>query len=195
MKKFWAYIHCKTNKSGVAPLHENGILHSNPTDQATILNRQFQSAFSESCQYVILDKLFQLPQTKLNPNNAAGPNNIRSKFLKELAPDIAPMLHVIFCVFLDTGVVPRYWRCAKISSVYNKGEKYVVENYRPISLTCICCKMEHIVTSHIMNHADVQTKTAYSKHQCEISKRMCLQKSCKAPSRIMQVRWGNNQQK
>ena len=47
MKKFWNYIkHCRTDKSGVAPLRENGILHSNPMDQATILNRQFQSAFS-----------------------------------------------------------------------------------------------------------------------------------------------------
>jgi hypothetical protein len=28
-------------------------------------------------------------------------------------------------------------------------------NYRPVSLTCICCKiMEHLVTSHIMKHAD-----------------------------------------
>ena len=27
-------------------------------------------------------------------------------------------------------------------------------NYRPISLTCVCCKiMEHIVTSHIIDHA------------------------------------------
>ena len=29
------------------------------------------------------------------------------------------------------------------------------ESYRPISLTCICCKlMEHVITSHIMQHAD-----------------------------------------
>ena len=58
-------------------------------------------------------------------------------------------------VSLNTGVVPRDWRCANVSPVYKKGEKYIAENYRPISLTCICCKlMEHIVTSHIMSHAD-----------------------------------------
>ena len=92
---------------------------------------------------------------KLNPNKAAGPDDIKPKVLKELATHIAPILYVIFGVSLDTGVVPRDWRCANVSPVYKKGEKYIAENYRPISLTCICCKlMEHIVTSHIMNHAD-----------------------------------------
>ena len=39
-----------------------------------------------------------------------------------------------------------------------KGNKFEPINYRPVSLTCICCKntkiMEHIVTSHILCHAD-----------------------------------------
>jgi hypothetical protein len=31
-------------------------------------------------------------------------------------------------------------------------------SYRPITLTCISCKlMEHIITSHIMKHADTHT--------------------------------------
>jgi len=39
-----------------------------------------------------------------------------------------------------------------------KGNKFEPINYRPISLTCICCKiMEHIITSHIMCHADNNT--------------------------------------
>ena len=36
-----------------------------------------------------------------------------------------------------------------------KKKRFEAINYRPVLLTCICCKiMEHIVTSHIMNHAD-----------------------------------------
>ena len=160
----------------MAPLRENGIFHSNPIDQATILNRQFQSAFSESCQYgeeefrqrcdmgqsfptapdlvISENEILKLLQ-KLNPNKAAGPDDIEPKVLKELATHIAPTLYVIFGVSLDTGVVPRDWRCANVSPVYKKGDKYIANYYRPIFLTCICCKlMEHIVTSHIMNHAD-----------------------------------------
>ena len=34
-----------------------------------------------------------------------------------------------------------------------KGEKYDAANYRPVSLTCICCKtLEHILVSNINTH-------------------------------------------
>ncbi len=37
--------------------------------------------------------------------------------------------------------------------VNKKGEKSAAENYRPISLTCILCKvMEHVVTSNLVRH-------------------------------------------
>jgi hypothetical protein len=36
-----------------------------------------------------------------------------------------------------------------------KGEKYNAANYRPISLTCISCKiMEHVITKHVLNHLE-----------------------------------------
>jgi hypothetical protein len=38
---------------------------------------------------------------------------------------------------------------------FKKGETYKSVNYRPISLTCICCKlMEHIISSNIMSHLE-----------------------------------------
>jgi hypothetical protein len=38
---------------------------------------------------------------------------------------------------------------------YKKGEKYNAANYRPISLTCISCKiMEHVITKHVLNHLE-----------------------------------------
>lgn len=92
---------------------------------------------------------------KLNPNKAAGQDNIRPKILKELAPEIAPILTIIFRKSLETGEIPPDWRSANVSPVYKKGDRHKAENYRPISLTCICCNlMEDIITSHIMNHAD-----------------------------------------
>ena len=39
--------------------------------------------------------------------------------------------------------------------VYKKGPESKAENYRPISLTCICCKVtEHVITSNIMTYLD-----------------------------------------
>ena len=91
----------------------------------------------------------------LNPNKAAGPDEIKPRFLKELSHEIAPILTIIFEKSIKTGVVPEDWKTAHVSPVYKKGQKYNPENYRPISLTCICCKLlEHIIVKHIMKHAD-----------------------------------------
>ena len=48
-------------------------------------------------------------------------------------------------VSLLAGVVP----------IFKKGEKYKPSNYRPVSLTCICCKLlEHVVVRNIMTHLE-----------------------------------------
>ena len=58
----------------------------------------------------------------------------------------------------STGIVPSDWRTALVSPVYKKGKKYNPENYRPISLTCICCKLlKHLIVKHILSHADTHT--------------------------------------
>ena len=51
--------------------------------------------------------------------------------------------------------LPDDWRIANVSPVYKKGQKSLAENYRPISLTSVCCKtMEHILASKIMKHGE-----------------------------------------
>ena len=40
-----------------------------------------------------------------------------------------------------------------VTSVYKSGDRSDPFNYRPISLTCICCKvMEHLILSHVSKH-------------------------------------------
>jgi hypothetical protein len=47
---------------------------------------------------------------------------------------------------LDTGVLPKDWRDANISSIFKKGDKHLPENYRPVSLTSVTCKiLEHLI--------------------------------------------------
>ena len=44
-------------------------------------------------------------------------------------------------------------KTANVLSIFKKGNRSLPSNYRPISLTSICCKiMEHIVYSNILNH-------------------------------------------
>ena len=92
---------------------------------------------------------------KLNPAKACGPDLLPARILKELAHDIAPYLTILFQKSLDTGRVPKDWRSANVTAIFKKGEKYQPSNYRPVSLTGICCKtQEHIITCSILKHLD-----------------------------------------
>ncbi|KAL8564581.1 hypothetical protein ACOMHN_032137 [Nucella lapillus] len=56
---------------------------------------------------------------------------------------------------LTTGSVPLEWRDALVTPIFKKGEQYNPINYRPVSLTCVICKlMEHIIVSALMNHLE-----------------------------------------
>ena len=78
-----------------------------------------------------------------------------ARVLKEMATEIGPFLTIIFQKSFDTGIVPKDWRTVNVTAIFKKGEKYKASNYRPVSLTSLCCKIrEHIVTSNVLKHLD-----------------------------------------
>ena len=175
-KRFWSYIKSlRKDSTGIAPLKDNGRLFNSSKDKADILNRQYQSVFTQedpdssipdpdgnpfpamkdiSVTEEGVKKLLQ----KANPRKASGPDMIPARFLKECAEDLAPILVIIFSKSLQTGTVPDDWKTANVSAVFKKGQRYDPANYRPVSLTCLCCKMlEHIIVSNVMKHVDANT--------------------------------------
>ena len=70
--------------------------------------------------------------------------------LRELRTEIAPIIQLIFEKSLATGKIPSDWTWANVSPIFKKGEKSDPSIYRPISLTCILCKvMGHITASNL----------------------------------------------
>ena len=60
---------------------------------------------------------------------------------------------MIFQKSLDSGKFPYIWKEANVSPIFKKGDKSDPANYRPISLTCVLCKvLEHIVASNLTKH-------------------------------------------
>ena len=50
-------------------------------------------------------------------------------------------------------MLPDDWKKANVTAVFKKGDRHSAANYRPVSLTSICCKLqEHVITSSIMKH-------------------------------------------
>ena len=170
-KSFWTFIKSlKRDSTGVSPLKDNGILFADPGKKASILNSQYSSVFTKDDGedlHTLPKPKRQLPNidvttegiTKLlqqiNPSKASGPDNIPARFLKDFSTDIAPILQVIFNRSLHTGELPTSWLSANVAAVFKKGERCKASNYRPVSLTCITCKiLEHIVVSNIMKHLE-----------------------------------------
>ena len=88
-------------------------------------------------------------------HKATGPDEIPGKLLKLCAEDLVDSFTFLFQASLDQGTIPDDWKKAKIVPVFKKGDKGKAENYRPISLTSIICKMlEHIIDSNIRAHLD-----------------------------------------
>ena len=91
----------------------------------------------------------------LNPSKAAGPDKIPCRILKELSVELAPIFAALFSQSLNTGTLPSLWSQAFVSPIYKMGPRCMPENYRPVFLTCVSCKLfKHILCRHIRNHLD-----------------------------------------
>ena len=172
-KKFWRYMKAQRQDSqGVAPLKDGSRLLSDSLSKARKLGAQFSSVFTkdtpesssirkEGPNYPPIPDLnittdgVQKLLMELNPGKASGPDEMPARLLKNLASEIAPVLTAIFKQSISTGALPSDWTKALISPVFKKGNRSDPANYRPVSLTCISCKlMEHVLCTHIRSHLD-----------------------------------------
>ena len=54
---------------------------------------------------------------------------------------------------LQSGCIPGEWKKVTASQIFKKGSKKLVENYHPVSLTSIVCKLlESVVREAVLDH-------------------------------------------
>ena len=91
----------------------------------------------------------------LNPSKALRPDELHPIVLKELATELGPVFAHLFQQSIDTSEIPKKWSLANICPLFKKSNRSLACNYRPVSSTCVPCKLlEHIVYSNIMAHLD-----------------------------------------
>ena len=181
-KKFWKYIKgLRKEQISINTLHLNGEIHTDSEIKANILNNQFVSVFTEEDRLPLpnlsgepIPNITQLSVEvegvlslliNIDPHKATGPDNIPPRLLRETAYQMAPLLTFIFQSSLDQGKLPADWKLANITPLYKKGSRTDPANYRPISLTSVCCKMlEHIIYSSIFSHLERHNVLCDSQH-------------------------------
>ena len=151
-KKFWSYVK-SCNKTSRLPdrMFLKDRSRNSPVGIANLFNEHFYNQFSESSSYDIeidfkndifnefdisTEAVYNLLKN-LNPNKSPGPDKISGHLLKGCACSIALPLKILFNLSFKTGSLPTEWKLAHIVPVHKKNDKNKIENYRPISLTCI----------------------------------------------------------
>ena len=171
-KKFFQHVKSlRRDLSGIPTLEKDGITYSTDTSKADVLNKHFYSIFtidnSDVTPELICDSYPSMPDVEvdtagiarllsnIDPFKATGPDGLSPKLLKELSTELAPCLTLLFKASLQQGRLPEDWKTALVTPLFKKGSRSDPSNYRPISLTSVCCKVfEHIIYSSVMSHLE-----------------------------------------
>ena len=170
-KPFWKYVKSQKQETfGISSLKSNGNVITDSLSKAEILNSLFKSVFTPQSG----NTFPQLPGTrfpKIKPlhiyengvfmlldridvSKSSGPDKLPGRLLS-LAKEITPVVHFIFTQSLCTGELLIEWTQANVAPIFKKGSKLQAVNYRPVSLTCITCKVfEHTICKHILAHLE-----------------------------------------
>ena len=183
-RRFYAYVKSRTKtRPSIGPLKDkDGRLMRENLEMATLFNESFVKMFTREDtanvpeptekfeghileDVVITKKMVQDKIKKLRRGAAAGPDGIGPQILQELSVAIASPLATVMRRTMDTGKVPDDWRTANVSPIYKKGSKSCANNYRPVSLTSVCCKMlESILKDAVVSHLDRHKLIRPSQH-------------------------------
>ena len=102
---------------------------------------------------------------KIKSNGSAGPDGLPALFWKKAAASVAFPLSIIFNNSFMSSSVPDEWRLATVIPVFKKGCPSSPNNYRPISLTCIPCKiMESIIKDHKLTFLNANNLISANQH-------------------------------
>ena len=183
---FYKFVNNKLgNNRGIAPLHDShGKLIVSDVDKANLINNYLQSVFTCDnhslpdfptrlppnspgiCDVTISPIIVHRIIRKLKINSAAGPDGIPPIFFKNTDRTLNSPLTLLFRSFIDLHSLPQEWKLSTVTPIFKKGDPADPSNYRPIALTCTCCKiLESIIanelTNFLIDHKLISKSTAW----------------------------------
>ena len=85
--------------------------------------------------------------------------------LKVIAELISVPLAIVFNLSIQEGIVPLEWKIANVVPIFKKGNRYKPENYRPVSLTSVVCKLlESLLRNHMVEFMNKHNLLNHSQH-------------------------------
>ena len=172
MGKFCKYINGRLACKGRIPTlsNQDGSYAVNDLDKAELLQAQFKSAFTtDDGKHPFMQRTVpsttNLTSVTFTPasvlkalktikcKSAPGPDSMSPCLLFNLRYTLCNNLSFLFTELFNEGVLPPVWLTSIVTPVFKKGLVSDPANYRPISLTCIACRvMEKIVKDTVMSY-------------------------------------------
>ena len=88
---------------------------------------------------------------KMKDNKSPGVDGLPPKLLKEIVEQTSTPLAKLFNLSLEEGIVPSEWKEANITPLFKKGSRNKPDNYRPVSLSSVVCKLlETVIRNHMV---------------------------------------------
>jgi hypothetical protein len=173
---FFSYVKSRSKiKPEIGAIRlKNGELSKDNLEAAKALNEAFQSVFVRETQkenvtvedevasnnYKDTEEEITVKEIrdvlkKLIAGKAFGPDMISTEMIKLCEDDLIKPISIIFNKSWKEGSIPEIWRCANVLPIFKKGTKEDPLNFRPVSLTCVLCKlMETIIKNRLMIDLD-----------------------------------------
>ena len=174
-RRFHGYLRSKkVGRPSVGPLLVDGLWIEEHVDMANCLVEAFSSVFvpgglgmpfphqSSESSFGFSDfgvgKVERVLR-ELKVSSGSGPDGVPSIFLNRCAGSIAYPLWLIFRESIMSMSVPNIWKKACVMPLFKSGPHCEPLNYRPISLTSVCCKsFERILSEQLyayLNENDI----------------------------------------
>lgn len=167
-RKFWRYVKSTLAVESTIPnLLEGELEIENVNEKADVFNKYFSSVFTQDdninfsvngidalltdidvSPYIVYEVL-----KRVKSLSSCGPDKLPSLIFRKLALSLSLPLSLIFRKTLDTGKLPHLWKQSIVVPIHKKGPRNLKENYRPVSLTCVPCRiLESMIVRSLRNH-------------------------------------------
>jgi hypothetical protein len=90
-------------------------------------------------------KIFRRKIKAIGKNKSVGPGWLSGEILKMVEEVMIPYLARLLDIIMNNGTLPGDWKRATVIPIHKGGDRSLVTNYRPVSLTSADCKQTKYV--------------------------------------------------